>query len=68
MTAPQPENPIRPAATWVAIDRGYEDILYTHTERPSGKIAKLTINRPEVHNAFTPKTCLLYTSPSPRDH
>jgi naphthoate synthase len=53
---PLPENPIRPGADWVALDRGYEDILYHHAERPTGKIAKLTINRPEVHNAFTPKT------------
>ena len=56
MSTTTPENPIRPGATWAAIDRGYEDILYHHAERESGKVAKLTINRPEVHNAFTPKT------------
>ena len=42
--------------TWTAIDRPYEDILYHHAELEGGKVAKLTINRPEVHNAFTPKT------------
>jgi naphthoate synthase len=42
--------------TWTAIDRRYDDILYHHCELPGGKVAKLTINRPEVHNAFTPKT------------
>ncbi len=42
--------------TWNAIDRTYEDILYHHAELEGGKVAKLTINRPEVHNAFTPKT------------
>jgi len=41
---------------WITQDRGYTDILYTHLRREHGIIAKLTINRPEVHNAFTPKT------------
>ncbi|WP_027410478.1 1,4-dihydroxy-2-naphthoyl-CoA synthase [Anoxybacillus tepidamans] len=39
------------AIEWVA-ERQYEDILY---ETYNG-IAKITINRPEVHNAFRPKT------------
>jgi len=43
-------------STWIAIDRGYEDILYHHQQRRHGIVAKLTINRPQVHNAFTPKT------------
>jgi len=42
--------------TWTAIDRTYDDILYHHKAYESGIVAKLTINRPEVHNAFTPKT------------
>ncbi|SMB84950.1 1,4-Dihydroxy-2-naphthoyl-CoA synthase [Desulfonispora thiosulfatigenes DSM 11270] len=36
---------------WIQ-EREYEDILY-HTHEG---IAKITINRPEVHNAFRPKT------------
>ena len=42
--------------TWAVIDRGYDDILYHHQRREHGVVAKLTINRPKVHNAFTPKT------------
>jgi naphthoate synthase len=42
--------------TWTAIARGYEDILYHHVRLDGGTVAKLTINRPKVHNAFTPKT------------
>ena len=30
----------------------YDEILFEQ----HGKVAKITINRPEVHNAFTPKT------------
>ncbi len=41
---------------WTAIDRSYDDILYHHMAFETGVVAKLTINRPEVHNAFTPKT------------
>ncbi len=41
---------------WQLIDRGYEDILYNHLPIRGGTVAKLTINRPQVHNAFTPKT------------
>ena len=37
--------------TWETI-KAYEDILFTRT----GGIAKISINRPEVHNAFTPLT------------
>ncbi len=44
------------APAWEAIDRGYEQILYHHQRRADGIVAKLTINRPKVHNAFTPQT------------
>jgi naphthoate synthase len=43
-------------AAWTSIDRGYEEILYAHRALDGGSVAKLTINRPKVHNAFTPKT------------
>jgi naphthoate synthase len=37
---------------WIKI-KEYEDILFERTE---DGVAKVTINRPEVHNAFRPKT------------
>jgi len=38
---------------WTAVDDlKFEDILYHHAEG----IARITINRPEVHNAFRPET------------
>ncbi|MCF0154760.1 MAG: 1,4-dihydroxy-2-naphthoyl-CoA synthase [Veillonella sp.] len=39
---------------WKVLDRNYEDIIY---ETYNG-IAKITINRPEVRNAFRPKTVM----------
>ena len=44
------------SVTWTAIDRTYEHVLYHHAALEGGSVAKLTINRPEVHNAFTPQT------------
>lgn len=43
---------IRPGADWETIGPAYEDIRY---ER-SGGMAKITISRPEVRNAFRPTT------------
>ena len=37
---------------WVKNNRSYEDIIYETFEG----IAKITINRPHVRNAFRPKT------------
>jgi naphthoate synthase len=45
------ERTIRPAADWRAAAE-YEDIRYETAEG----IAKITIDRPEVHNAFRPET------------
>ena len=41
------------SSMWTTI-REFEDIRYETTEQ--GRIAKITINRPEVRNAFRPKT------------
>jgi len=49
--AQPPTSVIRPAADW-RMTREYSDILY---EKAEG-IAKITINRPEVRNAFRPQT------------
>ncbi len=52
---------IRPAAEWEAAGR-YDDIRYEHAEVAVGegtaRIAKLTICRPEVRNAFRPQTVI----------
>jgi naphthoate synthase len=38
--------------------RDYTDILYEHGLEDAEGIAKITINRPEVHNAFRPETVM----------
>jgi naphthoate synthase len=43
---------IRPGADWDVIDAGYGDVRY----ETSDGIAKITICRPEVRNAFRPQT------------
>ena len=43
------------SAMWTTV-REFEDIRYETTDE--GKIAKITINRPEVRNAFRPKTVM----------
>jgi naphthoate synthase len=51
-SAPTDTTVIRPGADWEAVDTGYGDVRY---ERAEG-IAKITICRPEVRNAFRPRT------------
>ncbi|MBM3675434.1 MAG: 1,4-dihydroxy-2-naphthoyl-CoA synthase [Actinobacteria bacterium] len=43
---------MRPGAPWHAVDAGFTDVRYDTAEG----IAKITICRPEVRNAFRPKT------------
>ena len=54
MNPPIPSAPreIRPGAAWELVDTGYGDVRY----ETSDGIAKITICRPEVRNAFRPQT------------
>jgi naphthoate synthase len=49
-------------STWTTVTAGdageYEDIRYEKSDAPSAGIAKLTICRPEVRNAFRPRTII----------
>lgn len=48
-----------PAVTWnPAGPGGYEDIRFETSAEPHAGIAKITINRPEVRNAFRPQTLM----------
>jgi naphthoate synthase len=54
------EPTIRPAADWQPVGT-YTDIVYETADpfpdgEGGGRVAKITINRPEVHNAFRPRT------------
>ena len=49
------DTTIRTAADWVP-SGDYHDIRYETAAVPGGLIAKLTIDRPEVRNAFRPQT------------
>jgi naphthoate synthase len=44
-----------PTTTWIAAGE-YEDIRYEKSATAGGGIAKITIDRPEVRNAFRPQT------------
>jgi naphthoate synthase len=48
---------IRPAADWRAAGE-YDDIRYEVADLGNGSIAKITICRPEVRNAFRPETLI----------
>jgi naphthoate synthase len=52
VTKSDAEATIRPGADWQQVDAGYSDVRY---ETADG-IAKITICRPEVRNAFRPTT------------
>ena len=47
---------IRPGAEWKPGDTDFSDIRYETAHTEGGAIAKITINRPEVRNAFRPRT------------
>jgi naphthoate synthase len=51
-----PARVIRPGAEWKPGDTEYGDIRYETADLPGGRVAKLTIARPEVRNAFRPQT------------
>lgn len=44
------------AVQWQAYQHDYEDILFDKGVLDNGAVARLSINRPQVHNAFTPRT------------
>ncbi len=47
---------IRPGAEWKPSDTDYGDIRYETAALEGGAVAKITIARPEVRNAFRPRT------------
>lgn len=53
-SAPPPA--ITPGADWKPGDTACTDIRYETAELDGGRIAKITIDRPEVRNAFRPRT------------
>jgi naphthoate synthase len=46
------------SVTWIPTDGGYTDIRYEKSGAPDQGIAKITIARPEVRNAFRPRTVI----------
>ena len=47
---------IRAGADWKSGDVDYDDVRYETAALEGGSVAKITINRPEVRNAFRPRT------------
>ncbi len=47
---------IRPGADWKPGDVDFTDVGYATAELEGGRVAKITIDRPEVRNAFRPRT------------
>ncbi len=47
---------IRPGADWQVAETGFGDVRYETADLGHGRVAKLTICRPEVRNAFRPQT------------
>ncbi len=47
---------IRPGADWKPGDVDFTDVSYATAELEGGRVAKITIDRPEVRNAFRPRT------------
>jgi naphthoate synthase len=54
LIAPHYTAATQPAIAWTTVD-GYEDVKY---QKSGDGIAKITINRPEVRNAFRPQTVI----------
>jgi naphthoate synthase len=52
------DGDIQPGAEWVDGGGSFEDVRYERAATPAGSIAKITIARPEVHNAFRPQTVI----------
>jgi 1,4-dihydroxy-2-naphthoyl-CoA synthase len=46
---------VTPSVSWTATGE-YSDIKYELSDEPTPGIAKITIDRPEVRNAFRPQT------------
>lgn len=46
------------STTWTAQEHGFTDIRYEKSVDPDAGIAKITIARPEVRNAFRPRTVI----------
>jgi naphthoate synthase len=47
---------IRPGADWKPGDVDFTDVAYATADLEGGRVARITITRPEVRNAFRPRT------------